>query len=175
MQPKISLSYSQEDPYFVTAMFHVEAHKDLYGWYMKAQGQNLSAAFFMLENFYVNRPPVLYRSIEDDVHAPWMIDYPQAKGEIRCPIPESISHELERIQSIFVQEWLFFPTDPDIATEIAAYRAHGLSVQIANIKFRKLCRFDKENEYWVHATPGIDSNITQFLEKYGHFGEKASL
>lgn len=173
MQPRIYITYSQKDPYFVTAMFYVEANRELYGWHMAAREQDLSTAFFMLENFYASRLPVLYRSIEDDVYEPWITDYPPAKSEIRCPIPESIGHELERLQSIFVQEWLFFPTDPDIATEIAAYRSSSIPVRIANIKFRKLHRFNRENEVWIHATPGIDYNVTQFLEKYGRFGEKA--
>jgi hypothetical protein len=153
-------------------MFYVEDRTDLYGWYMTAKEQQLSTAFFMIERFYVNGTPVLYRSTQDDVYEPWSIDYPPTKNIIRCPIPEAISHELGRIQSKFVQEWLFFQSDPHIASELAAYRAHGLPVQVANIKYKKLTRMNKGNGSWIHATPGTDFNVAFFLEKHWRHEEK---
>ena len=156
----------------MTAMFYMEAHIELYCWYMTARDQQLSTAFFMVEHFYTDRTPVLYRSIEDDVYEPWTIDYPPTKNAIRCPIPDAIMHELERLQSMFVQEWLFFETDPNVSSELAAYRTRGLSVQAANIKCRKLNRLDKEDQHWVHTTPGTDFNVAEFLEKYWRFEER---
>jgi hypothetical protein len=172
MQPKIYITYSRGESRSVTAMFYVEAHIDLYGWYMAAKQQQLSTAFFMVENFYANRIPVLYRSIEDDVYEPWIKDYPPANNAIRCPIPDSITHELERIQSEFVQEWLFFESDPNVASELAAYRTRGLPIQAANIRCKKLNRLDKDDEIWIHKTPGTDFNVADFLEKYWRFSEK---
>lgn len=166
MQPKVYIAYSHESPGFVTAMFYLEHQIDLYGWYMVAKEHDLSTAFFMLESFYANRAPALYRSTEDDVYEPWVTAYPPTKSAVRCPIPDPISHELERLQSEFVQEWLFFESDPNIGAEVAAYHKRGLPIQTANIKCRKLSRLDREDKYWIHTTPGTDANIASFLEKY---------
>jgi hypothetical protein len=175
MQPKIYIAYSRGKSSSVTAMFYVEAHIDLYGWAMVAKEQRLSTAFFMVENFYANRTPVLYRSIEDDVYEQWITAYPPTNNAVRCPIPDSITHELERIQSQFIEEWLFFDTDPNVASELAAYRTRGLPTQAANIKYKKLNRLDKDDEVWIHKTPGTDFNVADFLEKYWHFGEKVAV
>jgi len=174
MQPKVYISHSLGKHSSVTAMFYVEAHTDLYGWYMVAREHRLSTAFFMVEHFYADRTPVLYRSIEDDVYDPWIKEFPPAENAIRCPIPDAISHELERIQSMFIQEWLFFESDPNVAGELAAYHGRGLPVQAANIKFKKLNRLDKDDDHWTHTTPGTDVNVPDFLEKYWRFGEKLS-
>jgi hypothetical protein len=172
MQPKVYISYSHGDSGALTAMFYVESHIDLYGWYMSTREHQLSTAFFMVENFYATCAPVLYRSIEDDVYEPWITDYPPTQNAIRCPIPDSITHELERIQSNFVHEWLFFKNDPDIASELAAYSTRGLPIRAANIKFKKLNRLDKDDAIWIHKTPGTDFNVADFLEKYWRINEK---
>jgi len=168
MQPKVYISYSYGIPSSVTAMFYVEAEVDLYGWYLAAKERRLSTAFFMLENFYADRHPVLYRSKEDDVYDVWMTDYPPTKNVIRCPLPESLVHELERIQSGFVQEWLFFENDPDISEELAEYRGRGLPVHAANIRSKKLRGLGNGNDsrQWIHTTSGIDPNVADFLEKH---------
>jgi hypothetical protein len=175
MQPKAYISYSPGKLGSIFALFYFELGVDLYGWHIEARNLYFSAAFFMVENFYANRAPRLYRSVEDDVYGPWTTDYPPTKDEIRCPIPESIGHELERTQSRFVEEWLFFKNDIDIGTELVAYGEHELPVHEVNIKARRLPRLHKEGGAWTHATPGIDLNIVQLLRKYWRLSEKVPL
>lgn len=172
MQSKIYISYSPGKLGSVFALFYFESGEDIYGWHIEARGLYFSAAFFMIENFYANRPPRLYRSLQDDVYGPWTIDYPPTKDEIRCPAPESIGHELERMQSRFVEEWLFFKDDSRIDAELSAYETLGLSVQEVNIKSRRLQRLQKETSIWTHATPGVDFNVVQLLRKYWRLSEK---
>jgi hypothetical protein len=171
MQHKVYIAYSQGDSNFVTAMFYVEVDIDIYGWHMVARDHQVNTSFFMIENFYDDCTPNLYRSLANDVYELWVPDYPPANATIRCPIPDAVMHELERIQSHFIQEWLFFDGDPDIGSEIAAYRSCGLPVQAANIKYRKLNKFDKEAEIWTHKTPGADFNIPVFIERHGRFND----
>jgi len=166
MQPKTHVSYSEETPHALTALFYLEAERDLYGWYLSARDRQVSAAYFMVEHFYADRLPTLYRSVADDVYEPWTSDYPPRRERIRCPLPETAAHELEHRQSQFIREWLFFDTDPDIAAEIAAYHAHGMQVHAVNIRSRKLNRFGWKAGHWVHATPGADFNVVYFLEKH---------
>jgi hypothetical protein len=169
MQPKTYVSYSEETPNAVTALFYLDAPRDLYGWHLSARDRQVSAAYFMIEHFYADRLPVLYRSIADDVYEPWMSDYPPKRDLIRCPLPEPVAHELEHLQSSFIHEWLFFDTDPDIDVELAAYREHGMPMQAVNIRSKKLNRFGWKSGHWIHTTPGTDFNVVYFLEKHWRF------
>jgi hypothetical protein len=172
MQPKAYISYSPGKMGSVFALFYCEAGTDLHGWHIEARDSYFSAAFFMVEGFYATEPPRLYRSVEDDAYGPWIIDYPPTKDEIRCPLPDSAVHELERMQSLFVQEWLFFGDDPGLETEIAAYREHGLGVHEVNIRSRKLHRLHPADANWTYMTPGTDPNVVQLLRKYWRLSEK---
>lgn len=172
MQPKVYISYVPDGPGSVFALFYFESGADIYGWHIEARNLYFSAAFFMVENFYATHAPRLYRSVQDDVYGPWIIDYPPTKDEIRCPVPESAGHELERMQSLFVEEWLFFKNDIHIDANVAAYRTEGLPVHEVNIKSRRLHRLQKEGASLTHATPGMDLNVVQLLRKYWRLSEK---
>lgn len=172
MQPKVYISCSRGALGSVFSLFYFEHGKDIYGWHIEARNLYFSAAFFMLENFYATQSMHLYRSVEDDVYGPWIIDYPPAKEEIRSPVPEEVEHELERLQSMFVEEWLFFKNDDHIEAELAAYLAHKLPVHEVNIKSRRLHRLQQHGRDWVYATPGIDRNVVQLLRKYWRLSEK---
>ena len=172
MQPKIHIHYSPGHPGSISALFYIEFDADLYGWCTQAKGSRFSAEFFMLENFYANHATVLYRSLEDDVYGPWVSVLPLVTDEIRCPLPEPVRHELERIQSRFVEEWLFFKNDPTSSLELAAYQSQQLSVQAVNIKSRKLNRLERNMDGWEHSTPGIDFNVIDFFQKHWRFREK---
>lgn len=175
MQPKVYISYSPGKPGFVFAVFYFESGADIHGWHIEARNLYFSAAFFMVENFYANRSPRLYRSVQDDVYGPWTIDYPPTRDVIRCPVPEGTIHELERFQSRFVEEWLFFKNDVDIAGEFAAYQSRAMPVHEVNIKSRRLHRFHQDDDTWVHASPGVDPNVVQLLRKYWRLSEKAPM
>ncbi|HZW11600.1 MAG TPA: hypothetical protein VFF81_00220 [Noviherbaspirillum sp.] len=175
MQPKVYISDSPGNLGSVFALFYFESGVDLYGWHIEARSLYFSAAFFMVENFYADRSPRLYRSVQDDVYGPWTIDYPPTKDEIRCPVPESVGHELERIQSRFVEEWIFFKNDVRIEDELLAYEALGMPVHEVNIKARRLPRLHKENSTWTYMQPGIDLNVVQLLRKYWRLSEKVPM
>jgi hypothetical protein len=172
MQPKHYISYAPDKLGHVFALLEFESNTDIYGWHIDAKNRYFSAAFFMIENFYADRATRLYRSIPDDVYGPWTMDYPPSKGEIRCPVPESVGHELERLQSRFVEEWLLFPDDPHIEAERSAYSALGLRLEAVNIRSKRLSRMEKDGRTWTHMTPGIDLNVVDLLRKYWRLNEK---
>lgn len=173
MQSKLYISYSPGKAGAVFALFYFESGEDIYGWHIETRERYFSAAFFMIEDFYAKREPRLYRSVEDDVYSAWTIDHPPTRNQIRCPLSDTLLHELERLQSLFVEEWLFFENDANIESERTAYQAHGLPVHVANIKWRRLHRLHKSGADWTHATPGTDMNVVQFLRKYWRLNEKA--
>ena len=172
MQPKVYVSYAQKRAHAVTALFYLEREVHLYGWYIAAGNRALSQAFFMLENFYADATPVLYRSLADDMYDPWAIDFPHPRSDIRNPLPADIGHELERLQSQFVDEWLFFADDGAAADECAAYHARGLQLHGANIKCRRLARLHQDCDEWVHVTPGADFNVADFIETNWRHGPR---
>jgi hypothetical protein len=174
MQPRTHIRYFPNQPSSVSALFYVEYGVDVYGWYSHAERENFSAAFFMLENFYVDHPSALYRSVEDDVYGPWISDFPIGGAEIRCPLPEPVRHELERMQSNFADEWLFFENDPAASQEVLTYSSHRLLIHAVNVKSKKLNRLEKNNADWEHKTPGIDSNLMDFVQKHWRVNEKAT-
>lgn len=172
MQPKVYVSFSPSRPVAVFALFYLESGKDIYGWHIEARELNFSAAFFMIEDYYAKSRPHLYRSMEDDVYGSWVTDYPPTKNAIRCPVPEEDSHDLERIQSKFVEDWLYFSDDIHIDTELAFYELHGLPVHEVNIKSKRLSRMHKQDAHWIHMSPATDLDLVQLLRKYWRLSEK---
>lgn len=166
MQPKVHIRYSQDKPSFVSAIFYLESARDVFGWYVHATDKRFSAGFFMIENFYTRSATVLYRSVDNDLYGDWTMDHPPTRQHCRCPVPDSMGHELERIQSLLVDEWLFFHDDPNVLAELTAYREHGLATHAVNVRCKKLTRLDRAKSEWSHRTPGIDLNVADFLEKH---------
>jgi len=166
MQPKVHISFFPQHPGTVSALFYVESETDVYGWYATNGSRRFVAAFFMAENFYAKHATVLHRSLHGDVYGAWTADQPPAHVRNRCPLPEALRHELERLQFEFVEEWLFFRTDPAIDGEIAAYRQHGLPLNTLNIKSRRLKRLSRFDGELRYATAGADPNVMEFLKKY---------
>lgn len=172
MQFKHFLSYSPTESGSVFALLYLEQRDDIYGWHAEARGQYFSAGFFMIDHFYASRFSGLYRSAEDDIHDPWIVDYPPVKDVIRCPLPELVSHELESMQSAFIDEWLFFMNEPGTETELAAYAARGLPVHAASIKTRRLGRLDKRHSPWTHSPPNVNQDIVTLLRRYWRLSDK---
>lgn len=172
MQSRIYISYSPDKAGSVFALFYFESGDDVIGWHIETREHYFSAAFFMIENFYAAHDVRLFRSVEDDVYGAWTIDHPPTRNLIRCPLSEGQLHELERQQSQFVEDWLFFGDDARIESELAAYQVQGLPVYWANIKWRKLHRLQKHGRQWILATPGTDMAVVQFLRKYWRLNEK---
>ncbi|HZW21839.1 hypothetical protein [Noviherbaspirillum sp.] len=175
MQSRIYISYSPDKAGSVFALFYFESGDDVIGWHLETRDRYFSAAFFMIEGFYGNRDARLYRSVEDDVYSAWTVDHPPRRDQIRCPLSEAQLHELERLQSLFVEDWLFFGNDTGIESERAAYQVQGLPVCCANIKWRRLHRLSKNGNQWTYAPPGTDMNVVQFLRKYWRLNEKVSV
>jgi len=174
MQTKIYISYSPDKAGSVFALFYFESGNDVIGWHIETRERYFSAAFFMIEDFYAGDDVRLYRSVEDDVYGAWTIDHPPTRDRIRCPLSEAQLHELERLQSAFVEDWLFFGDDARIESELAGYQVQGLPVYWANIRWKRLHKLRKCGTEWIHAMPGTDPNVAQFLRKYWRLNEKVS-
>ena len=166
MQPKIYIAATTGSTGSTSAMLHLELDSNVYGWFLEASDRQVSAGFFMLENFYAHCPPVLYRSVADDVYGDWIRDHPPGNDLMRCPVPDCVVHELERLQSKLAHDWLYFDGEPCSAVESAAYHQHGMDRRAANIRSRKLNRLVRDNGGRHHWTTGFDQNVLDYLQKY---------
>jgi hypothetical protein len=161
LEPHSYLAYAPRGAGLGSALLYVAAEDHIYGWYTGASSYAYPAAFFALENFYSTHATVFCRSIDNDVYGPWVADYSPVITDVRCPLPEPLGHELERLQGAFVQEWLFYPDDRNGVEE---YRALGLPVQPVNVRARQLHRFAQDQPTWVYVSPGTDLNVVSHLQ-----------
>lgn len=166
MQPKIYIAATAGATGTTYALLYIEVQADVFGWFLECTAGRFSAAFFMLENFYAHRPAVLYRSMSDDVYGQWIRDHPPAMVPMRCPVPESVLHELECLKSTLVQDWLFFAGEPGMANELATHERHDMTGRAVSIKARKLSRLAYKNDGWQYWNAGFDRNMLDYLLKF---------
>jgi hypothetical protein len=168
IEPFVYLAYAPRGAGALCACLNFAVDEQVYGWYTGSRAAEVAAEFFMLENFYSPKQTVFYRSGESDVYGTWLV---RKRDVARLldrppPVPQEICHELNRLQSSFVQEWVFYAEDENAAEEAAAYQALGLPVQPVNIKSRRLGKFDKSDAIWTYASTGQDMNVIGFLMRH---------
>lgn len=167
MQSKFCIRYASDHHALLSALFYIEDGSDLYCWYAQSCGHNLNAAFYAIEDFYEDHACVLHRSLEDDVHGPWVtLAEDSSLLGVRCPVPEALRHELERLQSRFIEEWLFFLDDPAALPARKAYEKQHLPVNAVNIQLKKLARMACADRVWQHHNAGFDENVLELVQKY---------
>ena len=166
MQAKFCIRYASDLRSLLSALFYIEAGSDLYCWHAQLCDHRLDAAFYTIENFYADESHVLHRSLEDDVHGPWETLSVNGTQSVRCPVPEALRHELERLQSRFVEEWLFFHGDPAALHACQAYEAQQMPLHAVNINLKKLMRMACEDRIWQHHNAGFDENVLELLQKH---------
>jgi len=165
MQAHAYLACAPRGAGVTAALFYAARGKDVCGWLTHEFHAAGAAAFFMLENYYSTAGTVFCRSVDDDVFGRWIEQAAPVTVEVRCPVAEADCHELSRLQSAFVREWLFYVDAPLDQGECAAYRKLGLRVRAVNVRSSQFYRFDQRRAVWVHASPGIDLNLVLYLKK----------
>jgi hypothetical protein len=149
------------------AMLYIEVGRSIYGWCVGASGYDYPARFFVLEDYYVAKKTCLYLSVEDDVYGPWIRREVAIDVTIDAPVPmpERITHELERAQDAFMREWLFYADDPCSEEQARAYAARDLAVQPMNIRADRLNKLSADDVVWTYASPGCDRNVIRTLSQ----------
>jgi hypothetical protein len=173
MQPRVYLAYTPRGAGVAAAGFYVVAGDDVFGWYAGARGHDHVATYFALERYFSDRSAAWSESRDDDVHGPWVTGTGRAATEVPCPVPEDVRHELARIASAFVAEWLFYADDPGAAREAEAYAALGLPVQPVNVRASELRRFDQSGPTWIYVSPGTDLNVFAAVSRHWALDQRA--
>lgn len=149
------------------ALFYVVHDDDVYGWWIGAEEGKFPPAFFMLEKFYSIGETRLYATEGNDVYGGCRVDYTVGCRQLADPLslPQDMCHELERQQSAFVQEWLFFADGSEAAAEVGLLEKAGLPVKPVNVREKRLHKFDRHSPVWTYASPATDLNIIDFLRQ----------
>jgi len=165
MQAHAYLACAPQGAGVSVALFYAACGHDICGWFAHEHVHRCAAAFFAVEDYYTAAGTHFCRSVDDDVHGPWIEQSAPVTTEIRCPIGEDDCLELSRLSSAYIREWLFFADEPRDHDEAALYRSLGLPVRPVNVRAAQFHCFDRNRPVWVHASPGIDLNVVLFLKK----------
>jgi len=167
-EPQVYLACAPKGLGLICGLMLIAGDSDVYGWYTGAANGKFPMSFFMLEDFYSLHGTVFYRSLQNDVYGDWALVQSEAEVKIDKPIPlpEDMCHELERIQDMFVREWLFCANDPESTPHIHWYREHGLLMQQVNLRQDTLNKLDQSDTVWTYKKPLLDMNIISFLEQH---------
>ena len=167
IEPHVYLAYAPRGPGIMCALMYFESGRNVYGWYVGAIGATFPAQFFVLDDYYSAHKICLYLSVEDDVYGPWIrreaaIDVPIGAP---APVPEELTHDLERLQDAFIHEWLFYPDDAHAAQQANAYAKRELAVQPVNIRPERLNKLDTDASVWTYASKGCNVDVVRTLSK----------
>lgn len=170
------LAYAPRGAGLLYAVLWFGAGPNIYGWYIGSRDGVHEASYFVLPDYYTVNPDVLYRSLENDLHGPWMQVTERGESELPHPppVPQALCHDLARLQDEFIRHWLFFEGDPDSETQAQALNARELPVRHVNIKAARLGKLRTAPAVWRYDAPGADQNVLVHLSRRWPLDERLS-
>lgn len=140
---------------------------DIHGWFIGAKNGGHVASYFMLQDYFSLRETRMFRSLEEEVRG--RCAEVRRTGEEEelphPPVPEAVSHELNRLQDQFVRHWLFFDDDPQADEEAQALNGRELPVRRVNIRASRLDKLQAAPAVWRYDSPDADRNVLIYLSK----------
>lgn len=152
----------------MAALVYIERGDDVYGWWIGARDCEYHSSFFKLENFFTTKPTRFYATEGMDLYRGWTTLYSARKSALdkAIPIDDEVSHELDRLQDMFVAEWLFFEDDADAEAERDAYDKMDFPLRHVNIRSTRLDKLGKSEAVWIYRSHGFDRDVIDYLERY---------
>jgi hypothetical protein len=151
--PNVFIAYAPRGAGLRCALAYLTAGRDVYGWFTGPRADaSIAAEFFLIEEFYTNRP-VRYCSVEiAALHSRW-------------PLDEERRHELAQMQAAFAAEWLFYRDDARAATELASYAKAELATGEVNLRFERIARLSMLQPNWTHYSPHFERGVLRHVAK----------
>lgn len=151
--PKVFVAYTPRGVGLRCAVAYLAGARDVYGWYAgPREDAGVAAAFFLIEDFYSNRP-ARYEAVETaELHSHWALD-------------EARRHELAQMQEAFAHEWLIYRDEPRAAAEFEAYAEAELAAGEINLRFDRLAKLSTLQPNWTYYSPGFERAVLRFLAK----------
>ncbi len=166
--PQSFIAYTPYGVGLMCALVYFERDADVYGWWIGARNSDHHSAYFKLENFFTTQPTRFYASEGMDLYGGWRYLYSARKPALDKPVPveDSVAHELDRVQDMFVAEWLFFGDDPRSESERRAYDEYRLPITGINIRASRLNKLDKHEAVWIYRSHDLDANVLEYLQRF---------
>ncbi len=166
--PRTFIAYRPFSTGLACALFYVEKGPDVYGWWIGPRGSRCYSAYFKLEDFFTTRSTRFHATGGMDLYGGWRFLYSARTAALDKPIPveDAASHELDRLQGIFVAEWFFFDDDPDATVERDAYEKMKLPVRHVNIRADALRRLASDGPQWSYRSHDFDMGVLDYLQRH---------
>ena len=151
--PNLFIAYAPRGAGLRCALAYLASERDVYGWFSgpRADG-GIAAEYFLMEDFYSNRP-ARYEAVEAAaLHARWSLD-------------EARRHELATMQEAFAHEWLVYRDDARAAAELASYAKAELAVGEVNLRFERIAKLSTLQPNWTWYSPRFERSVLRHLAK----------
>ena len=174
--PRSLIAYAPYGVGVTCALFYLERGEDAYGWWIGARDSEYLSAYFKLEDFFSTKATRFFASEGSDLYGGWKHLYSARDTTLDKPVPveDAVAHELERVQGMFVAEWLFFGNDPNIATERAQYDGYNMPLGPVNIRAERLNKLDKHHAIWLYRSHDFQANVLTYLQRFWPIDYRAS-
>jgi len=151
--PSIFIAYAPLGAGLRCTLAYLTSERDVYGWFTgpRADG-GIAAEFFLMEDFYSNRP-TRYEAVDTAaLHSHWSLD-------------EARRHELAQMQEALAHEWLVYRDDARAPAEAASYAKAELAVSEVNLRFERIARLSTLQPNWVYYSPRFERSVLRHLAK----------
>jgi hypothetical protein len=165
--PRSFIAFTPFGVGLLCALVYFEKDRDIYGWWIGARDSEHQSAYFKLEDYFTRMPARFYAAEGADLYGGWRFDYSAEQSIVQEPLrmDEDVAHELERVQDVFVSEWLFFGDTTD-AAEREAYGRMKFPIRDVNIRVEGLNRLSKDEPVWIYRSHDFDTRVLEFLARY---------
>ena len=166
--PRSFIAYAPFGAGVTCALFYFEKGSDVYGWWIGPRDSRYYSAYCKLEDFFTTRSTRFYATGGMDLYGGWRFLYSARTAALDKPIPmeEDVAHELDRLQGVFVAEWIFFDDDADAAAERDAYEKLKLPVRHVNIRADALNRLSSDKSEWIYRSHDFDMDVLHYLQRH---------
>ncbi len=174
--PRTLVAYAPYGVGVMCALVYFERGPDVYGWWIGSRDAEWHSAYFKLENFFTSKPTRFYASEGTDLYGGWRYLLSGRDPVLDKPVPveDDVSHELDRVQDMFIAEWLFFEDDAGAEAERKAYDEYNLPLAHVNVRARRLNKLDKHQAVWTWRSHDLDAAVIDYLQRYWPLDYRAS-
>jgi len=166
--PQSLIVYAPYGADLMCALFYICRGADVFGWWIGKCGPDLPSAYFKLENFFTSKPTRFYATDGMDLYGGLRLLYSARQPALDKPVPleDEVCHELDRLQNLFVAEWLVFEDGADIEAEREAYHELGLPLGHVGVRSKRLGKLDESDSVWSYRSHDFDLQVLDYLERY---------
>jgi hypothetical protein len=168
LTPQHFIAYAPYGVGLTCALVYFERSADVYGWWIGARDAEWHSAYFKLEAFFTTQQTRFLATEGMDLYGGWKRLYSAREPVLDKPeaVADEAAHELDRVQGMFVAEWLFFEDDAAAGAERKAYERYNLPLAHVNVRAKRLNKLDKHQAAWTSYSHGFDAAVLDYLQRH---------